>query len=193
MYLRVLLVLFLREYLLFDPRTMSGLLMIFAVPLAIFSVFLMKGFGRGEIGKRWLIWCITFVLILGFATFLVKVFVTNKSFLEVLFFQYIGSFIIVSLGELFAKKNLSLGKSDILQASLVGIFLSFSLSCLYQAFSIAPLAYVNTLQTVGFTITGVISGLLVFREKETLNLKSVIGMLVGFGAVILIVISNLVQ
>lgn len=182
---------FLAEYRLFDPGTLGGVLLILAIPLSIWSLILMRGFGKGEIGKSWVIWCVVFSLVVSFALFLVKVLVMTTPPLEVLFFQYIGSFIFVSIVNLLAKKSILLGSKQTMLGLLVGVFMSTALSFLYEAFSLAPLAYVQTAQKIGVTITAVLVGLLIFKEKKTLNLGSIIGMLVGFVSVVLVVVSNL--
>ncbi len=183
---------FLAEYLLFDPRTLRGILLLLTFPLSFISIVLMKGFGKGKISNKWAIWCIVFTMILGTAMFLVKVFVADISTLEVLLFQYIGSFLTVLVIVILTKVNLKLNRKLILKSLLLGILMSTSLTFLYKSYSLAPLAYVQLVQKLGTTIIGVLLGLIVFKESKSLNRKSIIGMTVGFISLILILIASLV-
>lgn len=183
---------FLSEYLLFNPGTLKGILLILTFPLTFVSIVLMKGFGKGKVSNRWVLWCVIFTLVIGVAMFLVKVFVTNISTLEVLLFQYIGSFLTVSIIIILAKIDLKLNRRLLLKSLLLGILMSTSLTFLYKSYSLAPLAYVQLVQKLGTTIIGVLLGLVVFKEGKSLNSKSIAGMAVGFLVLILILISSLV-
>jgi len=183
---------FLSEYLLFDPRTLRGILLLLTFPLSFISIVLMKGFGKGRVSNSWVFWCIVFSLFIGIAMFLVKVFVADISTLEVLLFQYIGSFLIVSLIGFLTKVNLRIGRKLVLKSLLLGVLMSTSLTFLYKSYSLAPLAYVQLVQKLGTTIIGVVLGLIVFKESKSLNKKSIIGMLIGFLSLMLILISSLV-
>jgi len=188
----ILSTIFLSEYLLFDPGTLKGILLIFSLPLSFMSVIFLKGFGKGRVSNSWVFWSIVFIIIIGGSMFLVKVFVADISPLEVLLFQYIGSFFTMSIVGIITKVRLRLGRKLVLKSILVGILMSTSLSFLYTSYSLAPLAYVQLAQRLGTTLIGVLLGLFVFKESRTLNRKSTLGMLLGFISLILILISSIV-
>lgn len=184
-------VIFLGKLALLDVRTTKGLLSMIGMVMTIPSVILMRGIGKGKVRRDWLVWILLSIVLIGTGMFLAKVFISKREPIEVLFFQYIGSFISVLFAFLPFKRSLCFESKKILLSLLTGFFLSLGMLLLYKAYEVSSLIYVNSFRSVGITLLCIIIGLVIFNEKRALNKKSLLGMFTGFVAILFVVLSGL--
>jgi drug/metabolite transporter (DMT)-like permease len=169
----ILAIIFLGEYKLLSFDSWGGIKILVGIALTIVALifFYQKNNHQGSEEsfdyKIWIKWISVYILVVGFARFIVKYAVNFNEPLLVAEFQYIGSFIIILILCITTHKNLRIGWKNMWGSLLIGVVRSSAMAAIYTALSMSTATQVFSIAPVASTIIVVLLGVFAFKEKIT--------------------------
>lgn len=182
---------FLGEWQLFNPLQFSGIKNILGMIIAISAIWLFfKTNSKKEekLERKWIIFMGINVILNGIGTFWSKVVLMQHGPLEILISQSIGAlpvlFIINILRGSFKRKDAKINYVSLFDAVSVVLAAAFY----YVAVKQGNLIIVLPVQTLGLSFLVALTGLIFYKEKNSLNKQQLLGLVVGFIGIAILVI-----
>lgn len=140
--------------------------------------------------KQWLKLAVIFLCTLAIFKVIVKIFLNNAQAVEVLVFQYAGSFTATSLGVLLKKQRSSFRRRFVLRGVLQGWVGSSGIILLYTAVKISTVTGTTLLRTPIVLLLKTVIGLIVFKEVQLMTRKKWLGVILAGAISFLVITAN---
>lgn len=139
--------------------------------------------------KKWLRLAIIYLGTLAIFKVIVKIFLGGAEAVEILVFQYAGSFTAATFGVLVKKQRSTLRRKFVLRGILQGWIGSSGIILLYTAIKISTVSETTLLRAPIVLLLKTVIGLLIFQEIKLMTKKKWIGVLVALLITSLVIFS----
>lgn len=187
----ILSALFLGEWQLFHPYSVSGIKSLSGIGLSISAMwFLLVGHARGKIptDAAWGRAILSYILLNGIGAFLSKAFLTTHDVLPMLVWQSAGTVVALLVLNVWKKNWLRLSLPLIGATFVNGLTFVLGTWLFFSALQLGPLSIVMPIQILSITILVALVGLVAFREFAAFTKTKLIGTILGIAGIVLLVV-----
>lgn len=177
----------LREWTLFAGQ--SGIYLIFALLLMPLVFWLFYEYQTVH-SRKWLKLVSAMLVLLAFFKVITKHFLNSAEAIDILVFQYIGSFLAVSGGVLLKNQHRLIKKKFALRGFVQGLIGSSSGLMLYMGVKAATVTQTTLFRTPLVIVIKTMVGLLVFREIAKMTKKKWLGVVVALIIMLLVMVAG---